>query len=226
VSPPSPPSRPSITYTPENIILTWEAPPGARIAVQEPASGELLKAAPLGFAPSVPSAYNVYPQPPETSTDHSASELTAPLNPAPVAKTTFEDPKIEWGVERCYTVRTLDQLGGLQIESAASPVACVTPVDTFAPAAPKSLAAVASAGAVSLIWESNTEKDLAGYVVLRGETPGEKLQPITPAPIRETTFRDETVKPGVRYVYAVVAVDTAKPPNVSAESNRVEETAR
>jgi hypothetical protein len=33
------------------------------------------------------------------------------------------------------------------------------------------------------------------------------------------------VKPGVRYVYAVVAIDTATPPNVSAQA-RVEETAR
>jgi hypothetical protein len=30
----------------------------------------------------------------------------------------------------------------------------------------------------------------------------------------------------VRYVYAIVAVDSATPQNVSVESNRVEETAR
>ena len=35
-----------------------------------------------------------------------------------------------------------------------------------------------------------------------------------------------TVKPGVRYVYAIVAVDRAVPPNRSALSARVEETAR
>jgi len=34
------------------------------------------------------------------------------------------------------------------------------------------------------------------------------------------------VAPGVRYVYAVVAVDKASPPNRSAQSPRVEETAR
>jgi hypothetical protein len=62
--------------------------------------------------------------------------------------------------------------------------------------------------------------------VLRGEVPGETLQPLTPAPIRDTTFRDTTAKPGVRYVYAIVAVDSATPPNTSAQSTRVEETAR
>jgi hypothetical protein len=35
-----------------------------------------------------------------------------------------------------------------------------------------------------------------------------------------------TAEAGRRYVYAVVAVDTASPPNRSAESNRVEETGR
>jgi hypothetical protein len=34
------------------------------------------------------------------------------------------------------------------------------------------------------------------------------------------------VKPGVRYVYVVVAVDTATPSNTSPQSARVEETAR
>ena len=108
----------------------------------------------------------------------------------------------------------------------ASPVTCVTPKDTFPPAAPKSLAAVAGPGAISLIWDANEEADLAGYVVLRGEAPGAELRAITSEPIRETTYRDTTVQPGVRYVYAVVAVDRATPQNVSAQSNRVEETAR
>ena len=61
-------------------------------------------------------------------------------------------------------------------------------------------------------------------MVLRGEgaAPSE-LKPITPAPIRETNFRD-AVPPGARYAYAVQAVD--KTGNVSPMSNRVDETAR
>jgi hypothetical protein len=62
--------------------------------------------------------------------------------------------------------------------------------------------------------------------VLRGAAPGDTLQAITPAPIRDTTYRDESVRPGERYVYAVVAVDTAVPQNVSGQSNRVEEASR
>jgi fibronectin type 3 domain-containing protein len=85
------------------------------------------------------------------------------------------------------------------------------------------LSAVASEGAVSLIWEANPEADLAGYLVFRAEG-GRPPQPLTPQPIKETTFRDATPTRGVRYVYTVVALDTAG--NRSAPSNAVEESAR
>ena len=79
---------------------------------------------------------------------------------------------------------------------------------------------------MNLIWDANTEADLGGYLVLRGEAPGDTLQPLTPQPIHETSFRDTTARPGVRYSYAIVAVDRATPPNRSALSAKVEETAR
>jgi hypothetical protein len=86
---------------------------------------------------------------------------------------------------------------------------------------------VAGEGAISLIWEPRDELDLGGYLVLRGEPGDATLQPLTPAPIPEASFRDTTVVPGRRYVYAVVAVDDRLPlGNVSAPSPRVEETAR
>ena len=106
-------------------------------------------------------------------------------------------------MERCYLVRTVEMIGTLGVESAWSVPACIKPADVFPPAVPKSLAAVASEGAISLIWEGSEEPDLAGYVVLRGIVPGPPAERLTTAPIRETTFRDTTVKPGTRYVYAV-----------------------
>jgi fibronectin type 3 domain-containing protein len=112
------------------------------------------------------------------------------------------------------------------IESRPSDPICVTPRDTFAPAEPKNLQAVGSAGVINLIWDANTEADLGGYLVLRGEAPGDTLQPLTPAAIRETRYQDRAIKPGVTYFYAIVAVDRATPPNRSAPSNRVQETAR
>ena len=98
--------------------------------------------------------------------------------------------------------------------------------DVFPPAAPESLEAVASDGAVSLIWQGNSETDLAGYLVIRSEEVETRIQQLTPKPIAETTFRDTDVKPGTRYVYVVVAVDRAEPPNRSGPSNAVTVTAR
>ena len=159
-------------------------------------------------------AFNIYP-----------AGGTSPLNATLLTEPQFAREGIEFGKEVCFVLRTVRVAGAVQIESAPSERVCVTPTDTFPPAEPKGLSAVAGGGGVvSLIWDANSEADLAGYVVLRGEVPGDKLQALTPTPIKETTFRDTTAKPGVRYVYAIVAVDNAK--NTSPQSTRVEESAR
>ncbi len=194
-----PPTGVTAALTEMKVTLSWSAP-----AVADPLAA-------LGAAP----VYNVY-----------AGTAAAPLNPAPLPVTTFERAGVEFGKEECFVVRTAVTRGNLTIESPASAPTCVTAADTFPPAAPKGVSAVANVGAISLIWDANTESDLAGYIVLRGEVPGDKLQAITPGPIRETTFTDKTVVPGTRYVYAIVAVDRATPANTSPQSVRVEETAR
>jgi hypothetical protein len=150
-----------------------------------------------------------------------------PLHDQPLAEPVFDDTRLTFGVERCYVVRTVDAYGTAgAVESEPSALACVTPRDTFPPAAPRGLQAVAGDGAVSLIWEPAAEPDLAGYLVLRGVAPDGALERLTQAPIAETTYSDATAKPGVRYVYAVVAVDTAVPANTSALSNKAEVIAR
>ena len=174
------------------------------------------------------------------------------LNETPVKSTTFEDPRMEFGVERCYLVRAAEDVAPVtgpvlsttaqstasevkataSVESEPSNTVCITPKDVFPPPAPANLTAVGGTGAISLIWDAVSAPDLAGYLVLRGEAPGDKLtpldklEPLFAAPITDTTYKDATTKPGTRYVYAIVAVDKASPANRSAESNRVEETGR
>jgi hypothetical protein len=155
----------------------------------------------------------------------------APLNATAIDDQDYVDRRVTFGEERCYVVRAVQQFGAARLESPSSPAVCITPSDTFAPAAPKNLVAVGSEGGVSLIWEANTEADLDGYIVLRGAVGAggaapAMLAPITTEPVRDTTYRDTTAKPNVRYVYAVVAVDKTTPRNTSPESNRVEESAR
>ena len=154
--------------------------------------------------------------------------MPQPLNTTALTTPAYADRRVEFGLERvrCYAVRTLDVVGGLDVRSRLSAETCVVLVDTFPPAAPEGLRAVGSDGAVGLIWQPNDEEDLAGYLVLRGVSPGETLQPLTPEPVPEPAYRDTTAEPGVRYVYAVRAVDTVTPPNVSPLSNQVEGAAR
>ena len=65
----------------------------------------------------------------------------------------------------------------LHVRGPASPTTCVTLTDTFPPSPPKSLAAVANAGRINLIWEPSDDADLAGYLVLRSELPDATLAP-------------------------------------------------
>jgi len=149
-----------------------------------------------------------------------------PINTAPVSDGKYERAGVEFGTEECFGLRSVQKVAGIDLESELSPPACVTPRDTFPPAVPKGLSAVAGAGTMNLSWDANKEADLAGYLVLRGEAPGDTLQPLTAAPVTGTSYEDKTLTPGVRYVYAIIAVDKASPPNRSGESLRVEETAR
>lgn len=216
VDPPPAPGGGSVTFSESAVTVTW-IPPVTDPGATSPLTFNVYAAPPTNAAASAAQPAQPAPQP----------AAPAPLNPEPVAETRLEHAGAQPGVEQCFAVRTVEKVGDASLESEPSKPLCVTPKDIFPPSAPKGLAIVAMDGAVmNLIWDANTEPDLAGYVVLRGEAPGDTLQPLTPQPIHETRYTDATVKPGVRYVYAIVAVDRAEPPNRSAPSTRVEETAR
>jgi hypothetical protein len=211
VPPPPAPGAPTMVYDEAKIAVTWPA-----LGESTPSAGadDVLPSRIIGAArPQI--AYNVY--------DVSDPDAPVKLTSTPVADPKYEDTRIEWGAKRCYAVRAAERVAGAVVESEASTPACETLTDTFPPAAPKGLGAIASEGAINLIWEPNSEKDLAGYIVLRATAAAPTLQPIVAGPIRETSFRDG-VQAGVTYTYAVKAVDRAG--NTSEASARVSETAR
>jgi hypothetical protein len=214
VPPPPPPPTPALTYDENNVTVTWDEVGPPRDSGAGAGDASVLPSTPIGN-PRPPIAYNVY----DATNPAAVVKLTA----SPIAEPRFVDNRMTWGEKRCYTVRTAETVGNFTIESDAPEPRCELLADTFAPAAPQGVQGIPSEGAINLIWQPNTEKDLAGYVVLRAASPGEQFEPVTPAPIAETLFKDEVPR-GVPYVYTVKAVDRAG--NASLPSARVVETAR
>ncbi len=233
VAAPPPPGPAVVSYTAAAVQVAWPEPPTFRLPVQavevEPPT---LASTPVVEGP-VPSDYVVY--------DVAASadpDVLRPLRLAPPGRlASHTDTGVVFGTIRCYAVRVLDHVGprpvapdtaesGLQVLGDASPATCVVLTDTFPPAAPTGLIAVADTGGITLIWDENSEADVAGYLVLRGTASDATLQPLTREPIVGTAYQDVDVTVGGRYVYRVLAVDTAVPPNESPPSAPVTEIAR
>lgn len=217
----SAPPAPQVNVGETEVTVRWEPPPDSR-GIVEPANPDWLPSRSLIPGPP-PTTYDVYEVPRNIAPDAPLTVPT-PLTPAPVGAREFTLPTATLGTERCFYVRAVDIVDGVHVRGPASPVVCADFADTFAPAPPSNLDAVAVPGAISLIWEPSAAADLAGYLVLRGDAGGATLTPLMKTPITDLSYRDDTVRGGSRYIYAVVAVDKAG--NQSTESNRIEETAR
>jgi hypothetical protein len=92
----------------------------------------------------------------------------------------------------------------------------VEAIDTFPPATPSGLAAVATAAdsaagpSIDLSWLPVAETDLAGYAVYRRESAeaADAWQRISSAqPVIGPAFHDPNLQPGHTYRYAVTAID-------------------
>jgi hypothetical protein len=127
----------------------------------------------------------------------------------------YGDTSVVFDHTYVYSVRSVIQVEGKELESSDSQPATVTPRDIFPPAAPQGLVAVLLPGAtpgtvlVDLSWSINLETDLAGYRVYRSEQEGIRGQLITSDLLPTPAVRDTTVEPGHRYWYTVTAVDRA-----------------
>lgn len=140
------------------------------------------------------------------------------------------DTGIEWEKQYEYWITPVtmwqkdDRQKG-EVEGDDSNVATITTKDVFPPAVPTGLQAVFSQvgpkSFIDLTWNPNTDADLAGYNVYRRT---ENTQPvkINTELVKTPTFRDENVQPGMKYFYAVSAVDLRN--NESAKSQEASET--
>jgi hypothetical protein len=240
---PDAPSDLQVEYTADATVLSWQPAGGIVGFLLDSAMPlEALReddpppppADPLALPPG-PTSYHVYRTqapdslvlpPPNAALPAGTVTVPRPITVAPVAELTFTD-SVEFDRVRCYEIRAVRGVGPDAVESAPSEQQCVMPVDVFAPVPPSNLATVVRPGAIDLIWESSPDLDVWGYLILRGTAGDATLQPLNATPVIETQFTDTTVVAGTRYVYAVMAVDMRLPvPNISDESERIEETAR
>jgi hypothetical protein len=197
-------------------VLVPNPPVDLRVAVAENRV-ELHWAAPAanvdGSVPAAFKGYNVY-----------RAESGGPpvrLNGKPFPERAFDDTDFTFGKTYTYVVRASVTGEEPYAESADSPVAVVTPMDVFPPAVPGGLTAASGGSVIMLLWEAGREPDLAGYRVWRRVAGKGSFEPLTARPVAENTYSDGAAAPGVRYEYAVSAVDKAG--NESARSAAVSE---
>ena len=134
-------------------------------------------------------------------------------------KPEYVDTTADFGSPYRYFVQAL--MGELQ-QSEVSATVSVTPADTFPPAIPVGLMAVAGVNSIELFWQRNTDDDFAGYHVYRSTNGGapERIA----GPIDAPTFSDRTVEIGKKYSYTVTASD--RNGNESARSAAAEAVAQ
>jgi hypothetical protein len=118
-------------------------------------------------------------------------------------KPEWTDATAQFGKAYSYLVLGVVTVGKAEAQSELSQEAALTPVDTFAPATPTGLTAVASTASIELVWERNTDPALSGYRVYRGLGDGPLLK------VAETelaAYSDHQIEAGKTYRYAVTAV--------------------
>jgi hypothetical protein len=177
----------------------------------------------IGAAPNI-AFYRVFRAEMESSQNAGANpsatgnmEASNPKVPfariAEAASPPYTDTQTELGKTYVYSVRSVAQYPGVQIESLDSNFATITPKDVFPPPAPQDLvaafvpAAGGTAAYLDLSWSISAATDIAGYNVYRSEEasgPGTRVNSellLTPA------FRDMNAVPGRIYSYTVTAID-------------------
>ncbi|MBI1950090.1 MAG: hypothetical protein HYS34_01850 [Acidobacteria bacterium] len=193
-------------------IEVIEPPPPAVKLQAATAEGEVRLAWESGDPSRTGELYNVYRRPASE-----AGEPRVPLNIVPIAERSYVDTSFQYGETYRYSVRSLPAPPPPLRESAPGGETEVRPLDTYAPGAPTGLAATVEGALIKLYWFPNGEADLRGYRVYR-RTGGGEFELVGEVGAAETSFADATAGKGVRYDYAVTAVDGAAPPNESPRS--------
>jgi hypothetical protein len=189
------------------IELSWAAP--VRTSAGDPLSSALTRYRIYRAEVTPSAAFSSTQVPSQGKREPPSASL------ATVESNSYSDTSFNFDRTYIYTVRSVIQVEGQELESSASGAVTVAPRDTFPPAAPQGLVAALLPGATpgtfvaELSWSINLETDLAGYRVYRSEQENVKGQLLTVDLLIAPAGRDTSVERGHRYWYTVTAVDRA-----------------
>ena len=203
-----PPSNFAATVTADGIVLKWDA-----VTPPTPLSG-------LDYL------YRICRR-----ADNNEAQVVAGELPLTGANSQFTDHNFQW--EKTYSyhlavVTVIKSKSGAetQVEGDDMPDITVFAHDVFPPAAPSGLQAVFTSenhqNFIDLIWNPNTESDLAGYNIFR-RVAGGPLVKLNSEIIKPSAYRDLKISSGNKYYYSVSAIDTRG--NESPRSEETTETA-
>ncbi|HWF40068.1 MAG TPA: hypothetical protein VG322_16200 [Candidatus Acidoferrales bacterium] len=185
-----------LTWTPPTKTPVGTAPPIATYRIYRALLPQAATAQPAGNPPAGANAQN------------------APLTKIGETQTpAFLDTQMQFGNTYVYSVRSVVQTEGQQLESGDSNRVTILARDTFPPAAPEGLivafvpAQSAELAHLELSWNISSETDLAGYNVYRSEQSGVQGTRINSELLPTPAFRDMNAVPGRTYYYSVTAVD-------------------
>jgi hypothetical protein len=204
-------------------------PPPVYFAAKVTAEGVVVSWTPIlqpGIVSGLRYLFRIYRREENSKADAIAGELA--LDAASGAR--FVDHNISREKRYSYhgTVVTLiNRAPGpeAEVEGDDTPQLSVFTHDVFPPAVPSGLEAAFTSedkhSFIDLIWNPDTESDLAGYNVFRHESGGPPVK-INSDLVKLPAFRDLDVSAGSKYYYSVSAVDIRG--NESARSEEANET--
>jgi hypothetical protein len=198
------------------VTFVWFQPAAApqEVAVK-PGDGQvLLEWQPVtsfydGSALAMPMKYQVL-----RSVDGSSYEKLG----EPVETVEYLDRQVSNGVKYFYTIQSMMVLQDELVSGGISNEVTAIPLDMTPPAAPTGVTVVQTDVGMKIFWDRVDAADLGGYRIYRRTADSNSFDLLGEVEPVYTIFTDSTANEGIRYYYAISAIDRTTPPNESRKS--------